>query len=48
MRLESGKNFSEIFGNSIAQFSVLTAYDYRTDDALFYQARRSFEPSAYK
>jgi hypothetical protein len=48
MQLELGKNFSEIFGNLIAQLSVLTAYDYRTDGALFYQARHSFEPLAYK
>jgi hypothetical protein len=48
MRLKSEKNFSEIFEISIVQLSVRTAYDYRPDGAQFYQARRSFEPSAYK
>jgi hypothetical protein len=40
-RLKTGKNFSEIFGKPIAQLSVRT-------EPRFYQARHSFEPSAYK
>jgi hypothetical protein len=44
----SGKIFSEIFGYSIAQLSVWTVYDYCLDVAQFYQAKCSFEPSAYR
>jgi len=47
-QLKSGKIFSKIFGISVAQLSIRTAYDYRLDGAKFYQARRSFEPSVYK
>jgi hypothetical protein len=45
---QTGKIFSEIFGISVAKLSVRTAYDLRPDGAQFYQARRSFELSAYK
>jgi hypothetical protein len=45
---QTGKIFSEIFGISVAQLSVRTTYDHRPDGAQFYQARRSFELSAYK
>jgi hypothetical protein len=45
---QTGKIFSEIFGILVAQLSVRMAYDYRPDGTQFYQARRSFEPSAYK
>jgi hypothetical protein len=47
-RLKIGKNFIKILGKPIAQLSVRTPYDHRPDDAMFYQARRSFEPLAYK
>jgi hypothetical protein len=45
---ETGKIFSEIFRISVEQLSVQTSYDHRPDGAKFYQARRSFELSAYK
>jgi len=45
---QTGKIFSEIFEISVAQLSVRMAYDNRLDGAQLYQARRSFEPSAYK
>jgi hypothetical protein len=45
---QTGKIFIEIFGISVTQLSVWTAHDHRPDSAQFYQARRSFEPSAYK
>jgi hypothetical protein len=45
---QTGKIFSEIFGISVAQLSVRTAYDHRPDDAQFYLARRLFELLAYK
>jgi hypothetical protein len=45
---QTGKIFSEIFRISVAQLSVRTAYDHRRDGAPFYQARQSFELSAYK
>jgi hypothetical protein len=45
---QTGKIFSEIFKISVAQLSVGTAYDHRPDGAQLYQARRSFEPLAYK
>jgi hypothetical protein len=41
---QTGKIFSEIFGISVAQLSVRTAYDNSPDSAQLYQARRSFEP----
>jgi len=47
-RLISGKNFSEILGQLIAQLSVWTAHDYRPYSARFCQATHSFEPSAFK
>jgi hypothetical protein len=40
---QTGKIFSKIFGVSVAQLSVRTAYDHCPDGAQFYQARRSFE-----
>jgi len=45
---QTEKIFSEIFGILIAQLFVQTAYDHRPDGAQFYQARHSFETSAYK
>jgi len=45
---QTGKMFSEIFRISVPQLSIRTAYDHRLDGAQLYQARRSFEPSAYK
>jgi hypothetical protein len=45
---QTGKIFSEIFGISVAQLSVRTDSDHRPDGAQFYQARHSFELSAYK
>jgi hypothetical protein len=45
---QTGKIFSEIFKIWVAQLSVRTAYDHCRDGAQFYQARRSFEPSASK
>jgi hypothetical protein len=45
---QTGKIFNEIFGISVAQLSVQTAYDHRPNGAQFYQARRSFELLAYK
>jgi hypothetical protein len=48
MRLSNRKDLQQIFGISVAQLSVWTAYDHRLDGTRLYQARRSFEPSAYK
>jgi hypothetical protein len=45
---QTGKIFKEIFIISVVQLSVQTAYDHRSDDAQFYQARHSFELLAYK
>jgi hypothetical protein len=45
---QTGKIFSKIFGISVVQLSVRTAYDHHLDGAQFYQARRSFELLAYK
>jgi hypothetical protein len=45
---QTGKIFNEIFGILVEQLSVRTAYDHRPDGAKLYQARHSFEPSAYK
>jgi hypothetical protein len=45
---QTGKIFSKIFGISVAQLSIWTAYDHRPDGAQFYQAKCSFELSAYK
>jgi hypothetical protein len=45
---QTGKIFSEILEISVAQLSVRMAYEHRPDGAQFYQARCSFELSAYK
>jgi hypothetical protein len=45
---QTGKIFSKIFGILVAQLSVWTAHDHHPDSAQLYQARRSFEPPAYK
>jgi hypothetical protein len=45
---QTGKIFNEIFRISVAQLSVRMAYDHRPDGTQLYQARGSFEPSAYK
>jgi hypothetical protein len=39
---------AKFFRISVAQLSVQTAYDHRPDSTQFYQARCSFELSAYK
>jgi hypothetical protein len=43
-----GKNFSKNLRIVVAKLSIRTAHDHRLDGAQLYQARRSFEPSAYK
>jgi len=47
-RVSNRKDFSEIFRISVAQLSVWTTHDYRSDSAKLYQARRSFESLTYK
>jgi hypothetical protein len=42
------KEFQRNFGKLIAQLSVQTCYVYHLDGAKVFQARRSFEPAAYK
>jgi hypothetical protein len=45
---QTGTIYNEIFEISVAQLSVRKAYDHLPDGTQFYQARRSFELSAYK
>jgi hypothetical protein len=45
---QTGNIFSEIFEISVVQLFARMAYNHHPEGAQFYQARRSFELSAYK